>query len=668
MPFYWRPWRRRWRRSWRRRPRKAFRTRRFWRRKRRWVRKKRKLSKITVKQWQPNTIRKLTIRGQYPLFCGTTERIGNDYIAYIDSIAPHDFPGGGLFSIIVFTLNGLYELHQKARNWWTTSNCNLPLIRYQGCTIKLYASTTVDYITVPIRCGELKATEQTFQSSQPSVLMLNKNRKIMLCKEYKYRKRPYKKFFVKPPALLFNKWYFQKDIANYPLLMLISSAASLDRYFCAASSMSETIGFTSLNTAYFQNHGFKTITTNPYTPNNNFALFAISGRHQTYQTAKVQDLILLGNPKDYTQGTPIGNSNTWSQHIDNYMSKNTNWGNPFIPYYFNNSGEDSFIVHLSIDGTTVKDKLKQLKPDSPIKDHFQIPANPFKIECRYNPQADLGHNAVFITRIQNDPTPWHKPSDDAMIQQGYPMWLIYWGWHDYLVKAKTVQNLDTDYINVIVSDYIQQTPKIHNMTYFVPLDWYFLNGRSPYAQDNEIKGYDLQNWHPKANFQIQTISHILQSGPATAKLPQFISAEGHCTYKFHFKVGGCPPAMDEVCNPQTQPTYPQPGNFLSSILLQNPEYPIQYYINSFDQRRDLLTSRAAKRLKEDSEFKDIIFKPAGQTLLQVQARSPQISSEETSEEEESEETLQRQLHKHRRVQRKLQFRILKLLEQLQTTT
>ncbi len=90
-------------------------------------------------------------------------------------------PGGGCYSATQFTLNGLFELHNKARNWWTVSNCDLPLIRYHGCTLKLYRSSNSDYISVYARCGELKLSEQTYQSCQPSILRLNRHKKIVKC-------------------------------------------------------------------------------------------------------------------------------------------------------------------------------------------------------------------------------------------------------------------------------------------------------------------------------------------------------------------------------------------------------------------------------------------------------------------------------------------------------
>lgn len=600
------------------------------------------------------------------MYSGTTDRIGNDNTTYIDSIAPHNFPGGGLFSITIFTLNGLYELHQKGRNWWTTSNCNLPLIRYFGCTIKLYASTNTDYVVVPIRCGDLKATEQTFQSCQPSVLGLNKNKKIMLCKENNYRKKPIKKFFVKPPALLMNKWYFQKDFANYPLLMILAAAASYDRYYIPASAISNTIGITLLNTTYFTMHGFKTRTTSIYTPNKDFILMGIITRTKSWENATLKDCTLLGNTKDYFQGESLPN-NDW----DTYLSTPAKWGNPFHPYWFKSDIEEGVIFHIKVKNNNPKQTLKDLEKESNyIKDIAGIAklTKPLTLQGRYNPQQDMGHNATFLTRITQPNEEWHTPKESNIIVEGYPLWLLFWGWHDYIAKAKLIQNMDTDYINVIVSDYIHESPKQNNMTYYVPLDWFMLDGRSPYGEtQGDIKTYDHQNWHPKANFQILSISEILQTGPATPKLPPKISTEAHFTYKFHFKVGGCPPSMDEVCNPAAQPSYPQPGNLLSSILLQNPEYPIQYYISSFDQRRHMLTERAAKRLKEDKETKEYLFKSPGQTLLQVQTKSPQETSEESSSEEESEKTLEQQLHKQRRRQRKLQYRILNLLAKLEST-
>nr|UGV38900.1 MAG: ORF1 [TTV-like mini virus] len=668
MPYWWRrPYRRR-RRTWRRRFRGPFRRRWFWRR-RYWVRrKKRKLPKINIKQWQPTTIKRLTIKGQYPLFSGTTERIGNDNTAYIDQIAPHEFPGGGLYSITIFTLAGLFELHEKARNWWTKSNCNLPLIRYLGGTIKLYPSSSVDYVTVPITCGELKATESMFQSTQPSVLMLNRRKRILLCKNYKHSRKSYKKIRLKPPSLLFNKWYFQKELANYPLAMIITSAASFDRYYLPASAVSETIGFTSLNTKFFEYHNFKQKTpVEPFSPSTGRYIFGIGGTHVTLDNAKRENLILLGNTLDFQTGKTIGSMSTtgtasdnWTNQVTNYFKSRTNWGNPFKSTWFDHDPDSGIIAIYTIQATEkLEDKLKSLQPNQTLKQqHFLEPTMPFYIQCRYNPQADTRKNATYVTRITEGKRNWQKPTDTHLYTEGLPLWCLLWGWKDFLLKSGTPQHLETDYIQVIISDHISP----YDYDYYVPIDWFMIHDRSPYCEEGHIKPYDQQNWHPKCNFQMQSVSHILQSGPATAKLPPLISAEAHMTYALHFKVGGCPPKMDSVCDPKQQPDYPQPGNIISSILLQNPEYPIQYYISSFDERRNMLTERAAKRIKKDAEITETFFKPTGQTLMSLKPASPQTTSEEdTSEEEKSDQETQTFIHRQHRRQRKLQRRILELL-------
>nr|UGV37568.1 MAG: ORF1 [TTV-like mini virus] len=658
MPYFWRPWyRRRRRRLWRRRTRGPFRRRRYWRR-RYWVRKpRRKLKKITLSQWQPTTINKLKVTGQYPLYEGTNQRIGNDNTQYIDSIAPYLVPGGGCFSITVFTLEGLYELHQKGRNWWTKSNCQLPLIKYLGCKFKLFRSINSDYVTVYARCGEMKATEQLYQSCQPSVLMLNKHKKIVTCKKDNHQKRPYKTIKVKPPALMINKWYFQQELAQVPLVMLITSAASLDRYFISSNAISSTIGFKSLNTDSFQFHNFKQQGTQPYKPNERQFLYT-TAQHTTVEQATFKELILLGNTKDNQPGRTIQQTSdsTWTTNVDRYFSTPAYWGNPFYSSYFNEDAAPQLITEKTID--EVKTLAKANNGNDKITDKgFTTRATPTYWDCRYNPQADMGHNAIFLARITDDRTAWHEPHEVKLLSKGLPLWLLIFGWTDWIEKAGYAQHKDTDYVLVIVSDYI--SPK---KDYYVPLDFNFLNGRSPHEETEHIKPYDQQNWHPKLNFQSESIATITNTGPATVKLPPKISTEAHCTYTFYFKLGGCPPPMDDVCDPKKQPQYPTPGNFISTTLLQNPETPMQYYLSSFDQRRDTLTKKAAKRIKTDYGFKETFFKPTGTTSLDIQTKTPETTStEDSSEEEKDEETLQFNLKRQRRKQRKLKQRILQLL-------
>lgn len=621
-------------------------------------------------EWQPTTIRKLKITGNTPLFQCTSERIGNNMTQVLESRAPHNYPGGGSFSLNLYTLEGLYKLHTKARNWWTTSNCKLPLVRYTGCKIKLFRSLTADYIFFYTTCGKLEANLDLYQSAQPSILSLNKRKRIITCKQHNHHRKPYKTLHIKPPALWSNKWYTQQEIAKMPLLLTVTSAASLDRYYISAQAKSNTIGFTSLNTETFQYHDFKIPpTTTGYVPNDKQLLFTVHPWHGDIKQVKWGHLIYLGNTNEDLTGTPVGQKpahvTSWHTWVDTWASNKEYWGNPFHAPYLSGDNQPILITNKTIND--IKTKLKNLSETTVnttlIDTDFAQKTIPQLWDCRYNPEADTSQNAVFFAKITQGHDTWKEPTEERLICKGLPLWYLLHGFVDFHAKALDIQRLQTDWVLCIVSDAI--TPA---KDYYVPLDYWFLNGQSPYeTQEGHKTIYDDFNWHPKVNFQTSTISKINGTGPATVKLPDNISCEGHCSYTFYFKLGGCPPPMDEVCDPAAQPDYPRPNNILPTTLLQDPQTPIQYYLQSFDERRGLLTKTAAKRLKTDWFTTETLFTTPGQSSLDLPGPTKETSSdEETPPEEKDPQTLQLQLKLHRRKQRKLQQRILDLLTMNQT--
>ena len=180
----------------------------------------------------------------------------NNLTKYIDTIAPTHYDGGGGFAISQFTLNGLYELFIKAQNWWTQSNCYLPLIRYFGCQLTFYRSENYDYVAHVHRCLPLKATDELYMSSQPYIMLLSKKCIRIHCKKNSKSKKPFKKVFVKPPTQYTNKWMFQADMCNQPLLIVQTAACSFDRMYLASDWQSTTVGFISLNTQSFILHNW----------------------------------------------------------------------------------------------------------------------------------------------------------------------------------------------------------------------------------------------------------------------------------------------------------------------------------------------------------------------------------------------------------------------------
>lgn len=144
---------------------------------------------------------------------------------------------------------------------------------------------------------------------------------------------------------MINKWYFQQELAQVPLVMLITSAASLDRYFISSNAISSTIGFKTLNTGSYKYHNFKQQTTQPYKPNDEYFLYT-TALHTTLQDATFRNLILLGNTKDNQPGITLQDvaDAAWTTAVDTYFSTPRYWGNPFYSQYFNQDAQPQLIT------------------------------------------------------------------------------------------------------------------------------------------------------------------------------------------------------------------------------------------------------------------------------------------------------------------------------------
>lgn len=677
MPFWRRPYyQRRWRYHRRRRPRRYFRT--TFRRRRRYRvrhrRFRRKLKKIPILQWQPPTIKKLKITGLYQLFFCTNERVGNNNTLYLDTIAPFHLPSGGSFSLTQFTLENLFDQHVRLRNWWTKSNDVLPLVRYFGCTIYCYYQQNVDYIIAYDNNPPMKASRLTYNGTQPSVMQLMRHRKVISCKMYNRKRKPYKKIKIPPPSQLKNQWYFQSSIADIPLVNIIASACSLDRWYANSKAITTTIGFTTLNAKVFTNHDFKNNNTYGYKPKPTEWLYGLPNGNRNLSQIKIGQCIYLGNSHDYGYGTQIqqfiGTTPTTAKWNE-YFSKKDHWGNPFMTDYLDytritvktTSSPQEILAKITT-GTSI-DLNKTLTNIGT----FILTNEPFLINCRYNPYNDKGTgNEVYFLPIDNKAVNDWEPMIDKpeLIAKDLPLWALFWGLPDWHRRAGTITSIDTHGITVFKTTYI--FPKTEK--YYVPIGKYFLRGSSQYfpeptSEDTQARTQaDEENWHPKLSFQTDVINAFCICGPGTVKLPDNYSTEAHIKYQFHFKLGGAPPPMEIVTDPNKQPQWTIPNNLNETPSLQSPGTPFQYFLYNFDQRGEMLTKEAAKRIKKDFKTKDIISSITGSTGLNIPTEKASDSDSETSTEEEIQETLQQQLKQQHRDQLKLRHRINKLLTKL----
>lgn len=484
----------------------------------------------------------------------------------------------------------------------------------------------------------------------------------MRCKRHNPIKKPYKKKKIHPPAQMSNKWFFQQEIADLPLLFLMTSAMSLDRFYLNSTSISNSIGFTGLNYQLFNYHNWGTPTTHGYHPGNATFLYSFQQSTTIVKSVteiEVQNIIYLGGTESWSPGVTIKDTpsqTAWQSKLATYASTPGLWGNLFIPHYLKNSG-------ILLVGDKHPGDLYQYYQTENAKlttDHFHFLQTPLLYNYRYNPFPDDGiGNQIFLTSITEVKTGWDPPADTSLTNNNLPLWLGLFGFIDWQKASKVATQIDTLRVLTLKCKYIY--PDHH---YIIPIDEDFLNGNSPYRPKQDPTPQDKLHWHPKLTFQYQTANAFCLSGPGVVKLPPNVSTEAHLGFKFYFKLGGCASEIKRIKDPESMPKFPTPGNLLQKPSLQSPATPLENYLYSFDWRRQYITDKALERITEHKEPETSIFKSTGINLLNPPI--PQETSDsETSDAENEKETLLRLLKQHKLQQRKYKHRILRLMQSLE---
>nr|UPW35051.1 ORF1 [Torque teno mini virus 4] len=628
------------------RPRKIIRRR---RRRPRWVRPSyKKLKKITLQQWQPKKILKTKIKGLTCLFQCNAFRIGHNFEMYETSWVPEHLPGGGGFSVKNFSLIALYDDHKHVKNYWTKGNDNLPLVRYSGLTIKAYQSDDVDYCIGYKNCGALTSSILQYNGLQPSVFMMNKYSVKIPSKRTKQLKKGYKKIRISPPSMMQNKWYFTADIANIPLVQIQTVACSFDHYYISSWAMSTNITIRTLNTTLIQNRQFKEYQGGYYcrTQGTLKVYLYASASEENAANIPINTLIFLGRTKYYEEGTPKG-------HLSSYDVNNERfWGNPFHPHYLTGS--------IKVYQSTKTFAEQMASSTQKALDLTEVQLVRY---LRYNPAKDPGKltdqlNTVYFLSNTGSGHGWDPPSKQELIHEGFPLYILLFGFEDYQKKLATIHHIDENYMMVIKTHTTTPTQNI-----IVPLDEKFIEGMSPF--EDKLNPLDYDRWYPATQYQQTAINDIISTGPGTPKIDPKKSVEAKAEYIFHLKFGGCPAPMSIVENPADQPKFPVPNNMFETTSLQSPTLPITDFLYNFDERQGILTKKAAKRITKDSTIEKYLFTD-GTTETPFSAPAiHQETSEESSEEEKEETSLLELLHKQYNKQQQLRQRILTTLHHLQ---
>lgn len=592
---------------------------------------------------------------------------------YKESYVPESVPGGGGFTVMKFTLENLYSMHKQCANWWTNSNQDLPLCRYLGCNIKCYQSKLIDYAIKYSNTQPAISNKLTYPSTHPAMLMMSQNKRIIPSKATKQKRKPYTKIHIPPPPHLENKWYFQKDIRTIPLLVLHTSAISLNEYYISTRAENNNITITSINPNFITNHDFRDIHW-PYKKPQGTVHFYLyyynsEGNKDHPENFLAKYLIPLTNIRKYTQGECYYWANrkwgvdrsTYCTHIGKYT------GNPFIKenrdnenmWFYSNTGPQTFAEAFK---TAESDEVKATELTLPTGGKFALTwiTEPLLKHYRYNPFKDTGKSTKMFLLKCDDPTQgWDPPDNPDIIFEGFPLWLNIWGYTDFQIRLGTINNIMTN--TLLCFQNTTTDPKTTQT--IIPIDWDYLNDKSPYEQKANIT--DVDKWYPQLQYQTQQINNIAITGPGTPKQYPKVSDQVSVKYDFKFLWGGNPAKMITVSNPQKQIVYPMPSNEQCANSLQNPTTPPESLLYSFDQRHDGLTKQALERISKDWDFTEILSSIT-ETTRQLPA-IPTIPQEETQEktaQEEEKEKLLLQLINHKQQQQQLRLGIIKLMKLL----
>lgn len=609
------------------------------------------------------------------LFLCNANRLGNNLALYNHSIVPEHLPGGGGFSIFQYTLENLYTMHKYVRNWWTTTNVNLPLIRYVKCIFKIYQSEDVDIVFRYQRHFPMESTQLSYPSTQPSVMMMLNHTKLIPSKKTRRLRKGYKKIIIKPPEVMTNRWYFQQKIATVPLLITQCVAASFDHYYISSDSTSTNVTINCLNTILVQNRTFGSNAAYPIRVIGTQDIWLIASDDATItetQMPTYYSLTLLANSKTYTEGHSYSTAQTlpgairpnkWTDYTKN-IAKYT--GNLFHDNYLNYHKTDHIVLYQyqgQIEDIFIKTTEKTATDRVPNTTSLTRIHAPLLIPCRYNPNTDDGStNNTYILPNNKGQHGWDPPQDKRFELSGFPLYINWWGFIDYQKKQHLMSNIDT---NAIL---ITQTTKLHpyfdiQLKYFLPLSLEFTQGHSPY--EDSLNPLDENRWYPMVQYQEPAINDLLKCGPGTAKVLPKQTVEAKCEYTFIFKFGGNPAPMVQLKDPTDQPQYPIPNNISSTNSLQDPTTPPELFLYNFDERRQLITKAATERITKDwpltkTLFTDATTTPAAPAIFQTH----QTSEDETSDEEKEETTLFQQFLRQREKQLKLKYRIKQILQKM----
>nr|UHM27490.1 MAG: ORF1 [Torque teno midi virus] len=581
MPFWWKRRRKNWfgkykfrrYRRYKGRRRKRFprrRTRRparrRFRRKKYKVRRKRK--KITIKQWQPSSVRKCKIKGFSCIVMGAQGKQYNCYTNQATAYPQPKAPAGGGFGCEIITLKWLYEQYLAHQNIWTRTNEYTDLCRFTGARITFYRHPKVDFVIAYDTQPPFDLNKYTYPEIQPQNMLLRKHKKILLSKYTKDNSRLKITIKIPPPKQMLTKWFFQKDFCEAQLVKLSAAAASFSFPGISHGAQSQLFTVYSLNTTFYAKSTWLNPTegTQGYVPYTN-CKFPL---HFLY-TENKQDKWFT-----YTPNT--------SDPYQNSINYNTGLFSPKV----------LFAKKVYSGGTTPS------SPSQPPSGAQEIASLPL-IPLRYNPAEDTGHgNEVYVTSCFKGS--YDKPSvTTAFHFNNVPLWIAFYGYWDFILQDTKDKGTFDTHMFVVKCSALRPISQNTKQVYHPIIDPDFAQGKLPW--DEYLSQNIKKKWYPTAEWQTGTINNFVTSGPY---MPKFEPGDKDSTwqlnykYTFYFKWGGPQVTDPTIEDPCTRKKYPVPDTIQQTVQISNPaKLHTDSLLHDWDFRRGFVTATALKRMSEN---------------------------------------------------------------------
>nr|UHK05406.1 MAG: ORF1 [Torque teno midi virus] len=649
MPFWWgrrrRYWysgrRNRWRfqRNKRRKRRRRFTRRRnrktTYRRRRRKHKVRRKKKKITIQQWQPDSIVKCKIIGFSTLVLGAQ---GTQYLCFTneaDEYTQPKAPGGGQFGCESITLEWLYEQYRAHNNIWTKSNKNKDLVRYTGCKIVLFRHPEIDFIFSYNIQGPFNINKFTYTDIHPINMLLQPHHRLILSQKSKPNAKHFVKVKIKPMKLMQTKWFFQKEFSEHTLVVLKATACSFDYPRISRLVQSQMLTIYYLNTDFWPTPNWAKTINMPWSP---------------YPTKRPSDYTFFSNA-DWT-GTQFKLNITTTGEAGYYSSihRDTGWFQPKV------------LSAASVEVGTEK-----------------VATTPL-LTARYNPNMDtgIGNSVYAISVLTNSYRPPITQQDYKI--SGMPLWMAFFGFWSFLKYTSKDKGFMDHYMFIVESPAIRPISQTSKQTIYPFVDPAFLGGKLPF--DEYMSANIKKFWYPNATHQTQTINSLVESGPFIQRLTNITNSTWELSYKyyFYFKWGG-PQVHDQpVDDPKYQQDFPVPSTITQAVQVSNPKkLSTETILHDWSYRRGILTQKALKRMSDNLETDTDFQSDAGQPVPKRQKISKALPCLEEKEEtlqkclqelceentyQETPETMQELIQQQQQQQQQLKSNILYLLTHL----